>query len=52
VLLSLKNLSSKGEYELLLTLDPMFKEFNKIFLQERIEIEQPKPKSQVILLGD
>jgi hypothetical protein len=52
VLLSLKNLSPEGEYELLLTLDPMFKEFDKIFLQEKVEVEQPKPKSQIILLGD
>jgi len=52
VLLSFKNLSPEGEYELLLTLDPMFKEFDRIFLQEKVEVEQPKPKSQIILLGD
>ena len=52
MLFNLKTYSPEGEYELLLTLDQMFKEFDGIFLQEKTEIEQPKPPSSIILLGE
>lgn len=51
MLFNFKETIIKEEYDALLAENVQFQEFDKIFLQENVEVTAPK-KSSIILLGD